>query len=255
MPSVSVEERFEELAAQFELLKSQVRQAQQLAGLGTAAVTIAHEVSNLLTPMLAYADTALRDDDHELMKKALTITAKNARMLVGMSERVLQLGAAVPPKRNRVNVRDVVEEALTSMCRDLSKDGIDVATDVDESMTVWADALQLRQVLFNLFLNAREAMAPAHSGRLMISVAPHGQTVVLTVRNTGPPIPEDVMPYIFDALQTTKTGDLNGRRRCGGLGLALCRDLIEENGGTISVASDQETGTTFTMTLPVHDGA
>ncbi len=245
----SLEAKLTELSGQFELLKSQVRQAQQLAGLGTATATIAHEVNNLLTPILSYAEYAETSDDVALMKKAISVTAKNTRILVRMSERILELSSATPPTHEAVCLRTVVDDALDSLCRDFSKDGVEATIDVDASIMVWGDHLQFQQVLFNLFLNAREAMVAQHGGRLVVSAGQEADAVLLTINNTGPSIPADVLPTIFDMLRTTKPTERDGRKRCGGLGLALCKDLVTENGGTISATSDQEHGTTFTLRL------
>jgi len=245
-----VEDRFAQLSAQLDLLKAQVRQAQQLANLGTAAAMLAHEVNNLLTPIRAYAEYALTSDDHELMRKALTVTNKNAHLMIAMSSRILEISSAKPQKTESVSVKVVIENALESLCREPSKDGIDLAITVDESLTVQADPLQLQQVLFNLFLNAREAMSGTHSGRLTISAARHEDNVVIEIRNSGDSIPVELLPCLFEPFQTSKPVEREGRSRCGGLGLALCRDLIEENGGTIQVTSDAESGTVFSITLP-----
>ncbi len=246
-----VEDRLEQLSAQFEQLKAQVRQAQQLAGLGTAAAMLAHEANNLLTPIRAYAEYALSSDDPQLMRKALSVTIKNSHMVIAMASRILEISAAKPRKAESVTLRTIVDGALESLCRDLSKDGIDLAVDIDESLTVQADSLQIQQVLFNLFLNAREAMSAAHSGRLAVSANRNGDRVVLEIRNTGDPIPPELLPHLFEPFQTSKPVERNGRRRCGGIGLALCRDLIEENQGTIAVESEQGKPTTFTLTLPI----
>jgi len=245
-----VEDRFAHLSAQFDLLKVQVRQAQQLANLGTTAAMLAHEVNNLLTPIRAYAEYALTSDDHELMRKALAVTNKNAQMVIAMSSRILEISAAKPRKTEPVQVRTVVEDAVASLCRELSKDGIDLSVNVEESLTIQADPLQLQQVLFNLLLNAREALSATHSGRLTISATRRGDNVIIEVRNTGDSIPRELLPHLFEPFQTSKPVERAGRRRCGGLGLALCRDLIEENSGTINVSSDAEKGTVFTITLP-----
>lgn len=249
-PGAAVDQQLARLTEQFEQLRAQVRQAQQLSSLGTAVAMIAHEVNNLLTPILSYADYAVQSGDVELMKKALTVTGKNVRILVRMSERILEISAANPRQADSFPVRAAVEAALESLCRDVSKDGIGLTLDVDANLTVWGDAPALQQVLFNLFLNAREAMADGHSGHLTIRAIEADQKTVLTVRNTGPPIPAELLPHVFDALQTTKPSQRQGRRRCGGLGLALCRDLVEESGGTITVESEAERGTTFTISLP-----
>ena len=239
-----------DLQAQFDTLKAQVRQAQQLSSLGTAAAMIAHEVNNLLTPIVAYAKAALEGDDVELQKKALTVTAKNAEILMAMSQRILSISAAAPTQRKSVNLRIVVEEAAASLCRDFSKDGISFSVNVDKSITVFVDALQIQQVFFNLFLNAREAMASTHTGRLSVSARRQAGQVVIEVRNTGEGIPPDWLPSIFEPFQTAKSETNNNRSRCRGLGLTLCRDLIEENDGTIHVASEPATGTTFTIAIP-----
>lgn len=235
-----------------ELLRAQVRQAQQLAGLGMATAMIAHEVSNLLTPILAYAQSALQADDLDLQRRALSVTVKNTRMLVAMAERVLTITAAKPATRGSVSVRTVALDAVQCLCRDLAKDGIELALHVDEAVSVRADELQLRQVLFNLFLNARSAMAQSHNGRLSVDARRNGKEVVIRVTDNGKGIPEDALPYVFDPLKTSKPTDSNGLQRCAGLGLALCRDLVEENGGTISVTSEPGRGTTFAITFPIE---
>lgn len=254
----SIEEQFAQLDTRFQQLKAQVRQAQQLSSLGTAAATFAHEVNNLLTPILSYAQSAMGADDVDFKNKALSVTVKNVRMLVAMSDRVLEISAAKPAKRESVSVKQTVENALESLCRDMSKDGVTLTINVDDSIIVWADALQLQQVLFNLFLNAREAMASSHSGRLTISAQPdgdRGDQMVIEICNSGNPIPPDLLPHIFDPLQTSKPMKSEGKQRCGGLGLALCHDLIEENNGTINVTSDAVNGTTFTLTLPISSAS
>lgn len=266
----SVESQVARLAAQLEVLRLQVRQAQQLASLGTAAAMMAHEVNNLLTPILAYADSALQSNELAFAKKALTVTARNARMLISMSGRMLELGAAKPQHREKSDVRQAVVDGLASMCRDLEKDGISVAITIEEGLCVLADPLQLRQILFNLFLNAQEAMSAGHSGRLVVSgckslnqvpcahsngknPSAANDLVLIEVRNTGPAIPSDLLPIIFEPFQSSKPAMKNGKVRCSGLGLALVRDLVQENDGTIEVTSNEQAGTTFRISLPGSD--
>jgi len=250
--SVRVEDRFASLTAQFETLRAQVRQAQQLATLGTAVAMLAHEVNNLLTPIRAYVDSAVKTADVELMKKALTVTSRNVQILITMSARVLEISAAKPRKPEIVHVRSVLDDAAASLCRDLSKDGIDLAVEVEELLTAYVDPLQLQQVLFNLLLNAREAMAAQHGGRMNVSAARRDDRVIIELRNTGEPIPAELLLHIFEPFQTSKPSHREGRQRCGGLGLALCRDLVEENGGSIAVASEPGGPTIFRISLPAQ---
>lgn len=251
---VALEDRLRELSAQFDLLRAQVRQAQQLASLGTAAAMLAHEVNNLLTPIRGYVEYAQTSGDVELMKKALAVTAKNVLILTGMSARILEIGAAKPRQPETILVRRVVDDALASLCRDLDKDGIELTVDVADTLTVHADPLQLQQVLFNLLLNAREAMAAAHGGRLTVTASCHDEFVHIEVRNSGDPIPPELLPHLFEPFQSSKPAQRDGRTRCGGLGLALCRDLIEENGGAITVTSRPGEPTVFTIRLPSSAG-
>ena len=245
------------------MLKARVRQAQQLAGLGSIGPTLAHEVNNLLTPIIGYAGSALSSGDVELMTKALRVTVQNAKIVVNMADRLLKLSAAKTATRTAVNVREAVDNAYAGLCRDVTRDGITFTVDVPDRMTVWADALQVQQVLFNLLLNAREAMKGAHNGRLSIrafaqekNASATEQTntpglVVIEVCNSGRAIPADRLPHIFDAFESSKTSK-DGEAKCSGLGLSLCRDLVEENGGSISVTSDATQGTMFTLRLPIR---
>lgn len=246
------EGRLDTLQDHFDLLQAQVRQAQQQAVLGTAATTIAHEVNNLLTPILSYATAALGCDDSDLRVKALEVTVKHVKMLIAMSDKVLHIGAAHRGQRETVSVREVVDGAIESLCRDLARDGITLTVDVEESLTVEADSLHLQQVLFNLFLNAREAMAKHHGGQLRVVGRRTANMITLEITNTGDPIPAETLPIIFDPFQSSKALSQDGQDRCRGLGLALCRDLIEENGGDIKVHSTSENGTTFTILFPVQ---
>lgn len=247
----ALEDRLTGVQDQLDRLKAQVRQAQQLAHLGTVAATIAHEVNNLLTPIRSYAQAALDSNDPSLREKALTVTLKNVDMLVAMTGRVLEVSAAKAWDRRSVSVRKTAEDAVASLCRDLSKDGIRFRLDVEESLNVFVDPLQLQQVFFNLFLNARNAMASSRDARLVVAGRQDGDRVIVDVSDSGPGIAPGIIEHIFDALETTKVADQNGKQRCAGLGLALCRDLIEENGGQITVASRPAEGTTFTLHLPV----
>ena len=253
--AATVDARLGELQTQFEQLKAQVRQAQQLSSLGTAAAMIAHEVNNLLTPILGYAKAALKHEDTALKDKALTTTVKNVEMLIAMSTRVLGIAAAKPGEREEVQLRPVIDDAIESLCRNPAKDGVRLTIEVPNELSVCADRLQIQQLLFNLLLNAREAMAPSHNGRLRITAARDAERVIVTVHNSGDPIPADLLPHIFEPFQSSKGATRDGKPRCGGLGLALCRDLVEENDGTIDVTSDAESGTTFRIDLPSGDNA
>jgi signal transduction histidine kinase len=109
---------------------------------------------------------------------------------------------------------------------------------------------QIQQVLLNLLTNARQAMPGG--GRVVIRVAPDAanNTVDLSVRDTGTGIPADQLPRIFDRFYTTKNGpDASGKGGTG-VGLAMCREIIEQHHGKIRVESTPGVGTAFTLKLP-----
>jgi two-component system NtrC family sensor kinase len=257
--------RLDDASQQLAALRQELRQMHRLTVLGTAAAMIAHEFNNLLTPVVGYAKFALDSGDPGLMRKALHTTLKQAAIVTPMCERILGLATNDAHTFTEVNMREIVEESVACLCRDLSKDGIKLTVEVDDSLTVLADAKQLQQVLINLLLNAREAIGES-SGRITIEAdRADPDMVALHLRDTGCGIPPEQMEHIFEPFVTTK-GDAraagsddsgsdasesrDSARRGVGLGLALCRDIIEEHGGTISVESEVHGGTVFTLTLP-----
>ncbi len=247
-----IEKHIKKLEERFTQLKAQVRQAQQLASMGKLACTIAHEFKNGLSPVLSYAQAAINSDDPALQRKALEVTIKNVHMIESMALRVLEMSAAKAMDRDHAPLHPIIEDAAACLCRDVSKDGITFRNNVDDSVKVWVDRLQVQQVFFNLFLNAREAMAPQKAGLLKVWTENVDGFVRVFVKDTGPGIDTEVLGNIFDSFVTTKNGEREGTVRAGGLGLALCRDLVEENGGTIQVSSQPGTGTVFTIELPAN---
>lgn len=242
--------RIMQLEGDLARLHGQMHRAQKLASLGTAAAMVAHEFNNIMTPLVAYAQYALMREDPELMAKALRTTLKQTAAALEMSDRILGLAGDAPGDFAAVSVRVVVDDAVACLCRDLAKDGITLDIDVDSRLKVRAQAGQLRQVLFNLLLNARDALE-GRSGRISISAAKSDdETVRIIFVDTGCGIAHDELGSIFDTFVTSKAPS-NGRGRRGtGLGLAICRQVINEHGGSIEVQSRVGEGTSFTIMLP-----
>ena len=241
------------LEEQFDELRRQVRQVQQLASLGTAAAMLAHEYNNLVTPAVGYAQYALDADEPELMRKALTMTLRQTSIITAMADRILGLAVQEPQSFGSVNLRQVVDEAVACMARDPAKDGIDLRVNIDDQLTVRADEKQLLQVLFNLLLNARQALT-GHGGRMVVeAVARDDDRVEICLRDNGCGIPAEKLDSIFEPFVTSKTGESAGGAKGAGLGLAICRDIIDEHRGAITVQSQVGHGTTFTVTLPAAD--
>jgi signal transduction histidine kinase len=241
--------QFEKLEAQFRVLKEQTRHAQQLASLGTAAAMLAHEFNNLMTPMLSYATYALDVKDPELMAKALHTAVKQTSIISAMADRILGMASHEAQSIRRAKLAEILDDAQASMCRDLSKDGITITVVVPSDLHVLADPRQLVQVFFNLLINARQAI-PHRQGRINITArAIDDEMVQIDVTDNGCGIPPSDLERIFDAFYSTKQNDRPGKSGSG-LGLTLCREIIQEHRGTITVTSKVGEFTTFTILLP-----
>jgi signal transduction histidine kinase len=244
--------QLDHLVDQFDQLRQQLRHSQKLASIGTTAAMIAHEFNNLFTPVVAYAGHALESDDPDLMRKALRKTIEQVEVMHAMADRVVGLAKQSNDSIKPVPLLEFAESAIACLCRDPKKDNIGINLQIDSDLKVRANENQLMQVLFNLVINARQAMLGRH-GRLTIDAAPHPddpECVRINVRDTGHGIPPEDLERIFEPFFSTKTSATKPDQKGLGLGLSICRDIIEELNGTIEAHSRLNVGTTFTITLP-----
>lgn len=245
-----LERQFDRLAQQVDSLRKQLREAQRLAALGTMSAMIAHEFNNLMTPVISYAQYAIEKGDDALMKRAVEKALQQAKRASQMCDRILGLAAQTNMGPGPVEVAALVNETVASLGRDLSKDSIQLRLSIPEGLRVKANAGQLQQVLFNLVLNARQAML-GRPGSLTILAEPLADnTVAIRVKDTGCGIKPDDLERIWEPFFTTRRQGDRPDQRGIGLGLTICRDIIEELGGTIVAESQPGHGTTFTITLP-----
>jgi signal transduction histidine kinase len=148
--------------------------------------------------------------------------------------------------RARLDLNDLVREVLALLGRDLQRNRISVELELDEGVApVKGDRIQLQQVLVNLITNAMEAMMENKRPRILrIKSATHDPNgVMVSVADTGPGIDPAVANRIFNPLFTTKSSGM-------GLGLAICRSIIEGHDGRLWVSSAAEGGSVFQFVLP-----
>ncbi len=144
----------------------------------------------------------------------------------------------------------VIDDAIACLARDPRKDGIDLTIDVPDILLA-ISPLNLQQILLNLVLNARQAMR-RHGGSLRITAKAEGSLVHIDVVDTGPGIPPEIIDRLFEPFVTQRGGpnrDPNEPKGTG-LGLCICRDLVRNAGGSISVDSPPGQGATFHIRLP-----
>lgn len=245
-----VEKQFDKLAEQVESLRKQLREAQRLAGLGTMSAMIAHEFNNLMTPVISYAQYAIEKNDEPLMKRAVEKALQQAKRASQMCDRILGLATQTHFGPGPVDLGPLVAETVASLGRDLSKDNIQLRLNIPEGLRVKANAGQLQQVLFNLVLNARQAILGKPGSLTVQAESLADNTVALRIKDTGSGIKPEDMARIWEPFFTTRRQGDRPDQRGIGLGLTICKDIIEELDGTIEVESHVGQGTTFTITLP-----
>jgi two-component system NtrC family sensor kinase len=257
-PALSPEELLQQLLhlqQQLDCVREQLTESQRLATIGTIAAVIAHEFNNLLTPIVSYSQFALSSaeseaPDMELIKKALskafgasTKAGKICQSMLGLARGQTQF--------SNVSVHQLVEEVLLVMARDPQKDGLALRVQIQPELRVSGDPVQLEQILLNLLINARQAML-GRGGSITIKAGDvEGENAIrIQVIDTGPGIPEKLLPKIFDPFFTTKGTAKKGESKGTGLGLAICKEIVEHHKGRIEVQSVVGKGTTFGVVLP-----
>jgi nitrogen fixation negative regulator NifL len=226
-------------------------QSDKLADMGTLLAGVAHELNNPLTVVTGYC-TILRGSlgDGPLGERVDKISAA-AERCVRIVRNFLALARQHPPERHRVRLNQIVREAVELLAYPLRVDNIDVRLELaDDLPALWADPHQLHQVLVNLITNAHHAMHSSMSERrlaIRTRLDAGGSRVRLEVADTGPGIPAEIQSRIFEPFFTTKPVGLGT-----GLGLPLCRGILEGHGGTIHLAGGPGEGATFVIDLPVE---
>jgi signal transduction histidine kinase len=253
--------RLAKAEAELESLRKELDHTHQLATLGTLTAGIAHEINNILTPVLAYAQMAKGNpNDDDLQAKARDRAIAGVQAASRIIEAVLGFARA-EEESGPANIYNVIESSLACLGRAPERDGVFLIVEADAEAHVRIQPLALQQILLNLMLNALTALH-GHRGELRIDVAERGDGMTqIRVADNGPGIDKTVAATLFEPFVTSRakrgTDNRTGGQSGSGLGLAICRRLIEEAGGTIEVGPgwfESETasgpGATFTITLP-----
>ncbi|PYN41686.1 MAG: hypothetical protein DMD95_18770, partial [Candidatus Rokuibacteriota bacterium] len=223
-------------------------QSEKVATMGSLLAGVAHELNNPLAVVMGQAHL-LRGmaTDRSLIERATRITAAADRC-ARIVRNFLALARQRPPERADVRLDQVVQEAVELLAYELRTSNVEVVPELAGDLpVVWADAHQLHQVVVNLLANAHQAMRRMDAGRrITIRTRLERERLLLEVIDTGPGIPAEIQSRIFEPFFTTKP-----QGEGTGLGLSLCRRMLEEHEGTITVESEVGRGTTFRIELPV----
>jgi signal transduction histidine kinase len=248
----------ERLQSELDVLRDHLTESQRLATVGTIAAVIAHEFNNLLTPIASYCQMALNaidqnKEDPELTHKALSKSIHHAMRAGKICNSMLSLVRGERENRT-VRIQTLIDETLAVLARDPRKDGIALRVQVQPELQIKGDPVQLEQVLLNLLINARQALLGEERSRgnsiTIKADRADDDYVRICVIDTGPGIEAQNISKIFDPFFTTKTAPKPGEHRGSGLGLHICKQIVEVHGGTIDVDSSPGRGTTFGLMLP-----
>lgn len=240
-----------ESLTEVESLRLQLLQAQRLSSVGALASSVAHEFNNILTTIINYAKLGMRGPtgtDAKLAFEKILKSGQRAATIVGS---MLGFARNQSARREQTDVVLLIEEVLLLSDKELSKHRVKVEKRYHARPIVLATSGQIEQIFLNLVINARQAMP--HGGRLLIDVRENHTSDMVEIRiaDTGVGIAPDHLRKIFEPFYTTKRPDEQGRGGTG-LGLSVCRQIIEHHHGRIRVESVVGKGSTFTVKLPLH---
>lgn len=264
----------EQLLASIDSLESRVKRSQteldstsRLETLGLLTGALAHEFNNILTPVLSYARVALeRPEDLELCHRALERAAIGVERASRIASSVLRLAGPDNDPRSAESCcpAAALEGALACLPQPLDALGIELRTDIPDQTQLAVPQTDLEHVLLNLLLNSCRAIGKGDGGGGVIEVAasnaapsadacstwngagPPPPMLALTIRDDGPGIDDLTRAGLFQPFQKSGSSDAQSH----GLGLAICRRLIEAAGGTITIEANSARGAAFVISLP-----
>jgi two-component system, cell cycle sensor histidine kinase and response regulator CckA len=243
------------------LLEAQFLRAQRMESIGTLAGGIAHDLNNVLAPILMTAQLLEMQLQDEQSRRLLSIIVKNAKRGAALVKQVLSFARGLEAKFTLLQVENLILE-IEQIVKETFPKSIQFHTNIQQSLgTISGDATQLHQVLLNLCVNARDSMP--YGGLLKISAenlfvdknyarmhldAKVGSYVVITVADTGTGIPPEIIDRIFEPFFTTKEIG-----KGTGLGLSTVIGIIKSHGGFVNVYSELGRGTQFKVYLPAAE--
>jgi two-component system NtrC family sensor kinase len=227
-------------------MREALLQSEKLAAMGRLTSQIAHELNNPIYGIMNTLELLKTEIPPESKRrKILELSLSETQRLAEMLRNMLSFSKPEEEKRRPVKINELVEGILLVMEKQMKETNIKMETHFDDGIPeVMASTNQMRQVLLNMFKNAKEAMPKG--GTLIIRTSREDNKVLIHIQDTGVGIPEEIRSKIFEAFFTTKQ-----KVKGVGLGLSVCYGIIKGHGGKIKVESEEGQGTTFTITLPI----
>jgi PAS domain S-box-containing protein len=238
-------------------MQMEVAHANRVATMGQLTASIAHEVNQPIAGAAINAEAALRwlgarPPDLEEVRQALGRIVKDAHRAGDVIGRIREIIKKAPSRKDRVDMNEAIREVIELTRGEAAKNGTSVRTALGEDLPlIEGDRVQLQQVVLNLIVNAVQAMGAVAEGprELFVTTAraePNG--LLVSVRDSGPGVAPANLEQLFTPFHTTKPGGL-------GMGLSICRSIIEAHGGRLWATANLPRGAIFHFTVPTHLGS
>lgn len=232
--------------------RTELASVSQATIMGELAASIAHEINQPLVSIISNASASVRwlnrpmPDVREALE-GLGDIVKDSRRASDIVLALQALAKQKAPNRRKLIVDDVVRHVLLLTASEIEQKHVTVISRLEAQYTqVYADAVQLQQVILNLVMNAVDALMAVEVALRTVNIESSvqgGDRVVVTVEDNGPGVTAENQDKIFNAFFTTKVAGM-------GMGLAICRSIIDANGGTLHMIQRRNGGTLFVFTLP-----
>jgi C4-dicarboxylate-specific signal transduction histidine kinase len=226
----------------------------RITTIGRLTASIAPEVTQPIAAIVTNAQAARhflnrRPPDLDEVRQALDCIVREAYRASDVIYRIRGLLKEAPPKRERAEINGAIRDVLELTRGEATKNGVSVRTQlVEPSPVVQADLVQLQQVILNLIINAVEAMSSMREGArelLICTEKAESNDALVAVRDSGPGLDLRSVDRLFEAFYTTKVHGM-------GIGLAICRSIIEAHGGQMWAGANEPRGAVFQFTVPLE---
>jgi signal transduction histidine kinase/ActR/RegA family two-component response regulator len=244
-----VVDRINELLRRIDEQQADLIHREKVAALGSMLAEVAHELNNPLAVVTAQAELLAETATDEKTRERADKILRPAKRCANIVRKFLSLARQRKIEKSVLDVRRLIGDSVEMLNYQFAKRNIRIKTEIDPDVArIWGDGAQLGQVLINILINAQQSLIGT-DGDKEISVIARlgngGESVIISVTDTGPGIPGDIRHKIFDHFFTTKP-----EGRGTGLGLAFCKSVVETHGGTIVMKDVRPHGAEFVIDLP-----
>ena len=233
-------------------LESDLARMNRLSMMGELTASLAHEITQPIAAARNNARAAQnfldkRPPDLDEVREALGCVVGDADRAGNIIDRVRDQVKKAPPRKERLDLNEAINEVIGLARSAITKNAVSVQTRLTMDLPpVQGDRVQLQQVLLNLILNAVEAMGAVDAEARELSVSTEQtqtNSVLVAVRDSGLGIDPENLERVFEAFYSTKSGGI-------GMGLSICRSIIDAHGGQLWADANKPRGTVFQFTLP-----